>query len=307
MGSWREPDVEAELEQLLEQADEAVYEELRGRAVRHRAQRFASHLRRQGFLPTPHFPQRFLQRVVSRGIRFDSCTFRREFYRSRHYRRPGSPMRIAVVHGVPVLYRMAAEGDHLIALVGVLPEGAPPRVVPTPTPLQGKVEEMFRRPRRPPGARTGGAGGSPPPPRDLTRAQMASFLHGIWNRNPILQRLARAQTITGQARHRELIHILEEFQRRTGITIQVVPQGTVQAARGAGNLASLRSRPGFLQIEQQVFRNTDTLMDEVRHELSYHYAGGPGGVPRLRNTPFNALNLLEMMIQEHGRLPPPVA
>jgi hypothetical protein len=307
MSSGWETKVEVELEQLLEPVDEAVHEDLRGRAVRARTQRFAAHLRRQGFLPTSYFPQRFLRRMLSRGIRFDSHTLCREFYRAQHYRRPGSPMRIAVVHGVPVLYRMAAEGDHLIALVGVLPEGAPLRVVPSPTPLQGKVEEMFRRPRRPPGAGTGRAGGSPPPPRDMTRAQMASFLHGIWNRNPILQRLARAQTITGQARHRELIHILEEFQRRTGITIQVMPEGTVQPARGAGNLASLRSQPGFLQIEQQVFRNTDTLMNEVRHELSYHYAGGPGGVPRLRDTPFNALNLLEMMIQEHGRLPPPVA
>src|SRR6266511_4861897 len=77
MSSWWE--AEADLEQLLAQVDEAVYEELRGRAGRHRAQQFASHLRRQGFLPTPHFPQRFLQRVLSRGIRFDSRTFRREF------------------------------------------------------------------------------------------------------------------------------------------------------------------------------------------------------------------------------------
>jgi len=305
MSSWWE--TEAELEQLLEQVDEAIYEDLRGRAVRRHAQRFTSHLRRQGFLPTPHFPQRFLQRALSRGIRFDSRTFRREFYRAQHYRRPGSPERIAVVHGVPVLYRMPAKGDNLIALVRVLPEGAPPRVMPTAPPLQGKVEAMFRRPRRPPGARTRRVGGSPPPPRDMTRAQMAIFLREIWNRNPLLDRLARAQRITGQARHRELIHILEEFQRQTGITIQVVPQGAVQAARGAGNLASLRSRPGFLQIEEQVFQNTDTLMNEVRHELSYHFAGGPGGVSRLRDAPFNALNLLEWMIQGHGRLPPPVA
>jgi hypothetical protein len=307
MSKWWETKAEAELEQLLEQVDEAVYGDLRGRAIRHRAQQFASHLRRQGFLPTPHFPQRFLQRVLSRRIRFDPRTFRREFYRAQHYRRPGSPTRIAVVHGVPVLYRIGAEGDNLITLVGVLPKGASPRVTSTPPPLRGEAEAMIRRPRRPPGAGTRRVGGSPPFPRDMTRAQMASFLHGIWNRNPILQRLARAQTITGQARHRELIHILEEFQRQTGITIQVVPQGTVQAARGAGNLASLRSRPGFLQIEEQVFQNTDTLMNEVRHELSYHYAGGPGGVPRLRDSLFNALNLLEWMIRGHGRLPPPVA
>jgi hypothetical protein len=307
MSSWWEPNAEAELEQLLERVDEAVYEELRGRAVRHRAQQFASHLRRQGFLPTPHFPQSFLQRVPSRGIRFDPRTFRREFYRARHYRRPGSPTRIAVVHGVPVLYRIGAEGGNPIALEGVLPKGVSPCVTPTPPPLQGEAEAMFRRPRRPPGAGTTRVGASPPPQRDMTRAQMAAFLRGIWNRNPILHRLARAQAITGQARHRELISILEEFQRQTGITVQVVPEGTVQAVRGAGNLASLRSRPGFLQIEGQVFQNTATLMKEVRHELSYHYAGGPGGVPRLRESPFNAIDLLEWMVQGHGRLPPPVA
>jgi hypothetical protein len=232
--------------------------------------------------------------------------FGNEFYRARHYRRPGYFTRIAVVQGIPVLYRMAAEGGNLIALVGVLPEGASLHVTPTPPPPQGKVEAMFGRPRRPPGAGTTRVGGSPSLQRDLTREQMATFLRGIWDRNPILHRLASTQTMTEQARHRALIQILEAFQRQTGITVQVVPQGTVQAARGAGNFASLRSRPGFLQMEGQVFQNTDTLMKEVRHELSYHYAGGPDGVPRLRDSPFNAMNLLEWMIQGHGRLPPSV-
>jgi hypothetical protein len=307
MSSGGETKVEAELEQLLEQVDEAVHEDMRGRAVRVRKQRFAPHLRRQGFLPTSYFPQRFLQRLLSRGIRFNSCTFRREFYRAQHYRHLGSQTRIAVVQGVPVLYRIGTEGDNLITLVDVLPKGASPRVIPTAAPWQGEAEAMFRRPRRPLRAGPTRVGGSPPLQRDMTRAQMASFLQGLWNRNPILHRLARAQTMTGQTQHRELIKVLEDFQEQTGIPVQVMRDGTVQAARGAGNLASLRSRPGVLQIEEQVFQTTDTLMNEVRHELSYHYAGGPGNVPRLRDSPFNAMNLLEWMIQGHGRLPPPVA
>jgi hypothetical protein len=142
---------------------------------------------------------------------------------------------------------------------------------------------------------------------DLTREQMASFLRKRWNENPILKRLSKAQVLTGQRLHRSLINLLNEFQHQTGITVQVVPERTVQQLRGRGNFASLRSRPGFLQVEQQVFQNTARLLKEVRHELAFHYASGPGKTPQLKNTPFNALELLEMMIQGDGRLPPPVA
>jgi hypothetical protein len=144
--------------------------------------------------------------------------------------------------------------------------------------------------------------------KDMTREQMARFLQDKWNRNPILRRLANAQRLRGQTLHRELLNILRDFERTTGITMQAVPEGTVQRLRNQpGNFSSLRSRPGFLQIEQQVFQNTDQLLKEVRHELAYHYAGGPGKVPTLKNTPFNALQLLEFMIQGNGKLPPPVA
>jgi hypothetical protein len=143
--------------------------------------------------------------------------------------------------------------------------------------------------------------------QDMTREQMANFLQKQWKENPILRRLSQTQGLQGQALHRGLINILHQFEALTRTTVQVVPIGTVQKLRGKGNLASLRSRPGFLQIEQQVFKNSQTLLNEVRHELAYYYSGGPNGVPRLTNTPFNALNLLEMMIQGDGRLPPPVA
>jgi len=170
----------------------------------------------------------------------------------------------------------------------------------------------------PPSKPGGTSGGQPDPNRPallpgsgqrpvFTREQMAEFLQRRWDSEPLLPRIARAQGMSGPAQHSELVAILAEFQTRTGISVQVVPEGTVQRARGEGNLASLRSAPGNLQIEQQVFQDTKTLMAEVRHELAFYYAGGAGGTPRLGESMFNGLILLEMMIEGGGRLPPPVA
>ena len=84
---------------------ESTYESLRGQAGRNPAQRFARMLRRQGFLPKNHFVDRFLQRVLATGRRFDPRTFRSEFFRATHFKqtRPGYRTRIAVVRprGVP--------------------------------------------------------------------------------------------------------------------------------------------------------------------------------------------------------------
>jgi hypothetical protein len=142
--------------------------------------------------------------------------------------------------------------------------------------------------------------------RSLGRQEMVDLLQGVWRDNPILARVARAQDMPPAAQSAELMGILRDFQRQTGIPLDITPQLGVQRTRGAGNLASMRSKPGRLQIEQQVFDDPATLMGEVRHELAYHFAGGPGGVPRLGETPFSALELLEMMIQGRGKLPPPL-
>ncbi|MFZ1986354.1 MAG: DUF4157 domain-containing protein, partial [Desulfatitalea sp.] len=141
-------------------------------------------------------------------------------------------------------------------------------------------------------------------PAHLGREEMAVFLQRTWRDNPILSRVANAQRLSGPAQQRQLVGILETFERETGVTIQVVDEGVVQAARGSGNFASLRSRPGFLQIERQVFQDTPQLMREVRHETAFYYSGTAGRTPRLGSEgPVSALELLEYMIEQFGALP----
>jgi len=134
------------------------------------------------------------------------------------------------------------------------------------------------------------------------RAQMRRFLNEVWQRNPLLEILHRInqRAADGQldrdALQQQLLDVLSYFERDSGIPVQVVADGLVQAARGAGNLASMRSRPGYLQIESQVFRDTNVLLEEVNHEIAYHYARQNGDVPNLGEGPIDAIGLLESMI-----------
>jgi hypothetical protein len=115
----------------------------RGQAGRSIAQRFASHLKRHGFLPTIHFTQRFLQRLASKGVRFDPRTFVREFRAAKHYRqtRPGYNTRLAVVRGVPIIYRPGGENGNRIVLVTTLNQRADlPPVARTAPPRQRQAE-----------------------------------------------------------------------------------------------------------------------------------------------------------------------
>ncbi|GAB4464544.1 MAG: hypothetical protein OHK0037_18670 [Elainellaceae cyanobacterium] len=115
----------------------------RGQAGRSIAQRFAAYLKRQGFLPTLHFTQRFLQRVASGGVRFDPRTFVREFRAAKHYRqtRPGYNTRVTVVRGVPIFYRPGGENGNRIVLVTTLEPGDKlPPVVQVSPPKQREAE-----------------------------------------------------------------------------------------------------------------------------------------------------------------------
>jgi hypothetical protein len=136
----------------------------------------------------------------------------------------------------------------------------------------------------------------------LSREEMQTYLTRVWVENPVLARVSGTRHLSGEPLQRELIAVLDTFQRETGVGVQFVDEGVVQASRGSGNFASLRSSPGVLQIERQVLRNSALLRQEVQHEMAYYYAGGPEGVPRLAET-FNALELLELMIQNGGTWP----
>ena len=147
-GVYRREEGEAELEKILERADEAFFRLMRGQAGRYPARRLASYLRQQGFLASQHFLDRLRERAQAMGIRFDPRTFGSEFQRAQHYRqaRPGYNTRIALMRGLPVLYRMGGERGNRIVLVGVLPEGGMPPVTPATPPRQQEAEAMFGTP-----------------------------------------------------------------------------------------------------------------------------------------------------------------
>lgn len=106
------------------------------------AWRFATAIRKQGFLPKKHFVDRLSQRGIGQGTRFDPRTFRTEFFSAQHYQqtRPGYNTRIAIVRGIPVLYRMGGPRGNTVVLAGALPEGALPPAERISAPPQ---REMF--------------------------------------------------------------------------------------------------------------------------------------------------------------------
>src|SRR4051812_24831850 len=73
------------------------------------AWRFATAIRKQGFLPGFHFLQRICKRVIGERLSVDPSTFKNDFfYRATHYRQttPGKEnVLIAIVNRIPVFYR----------------------------------------------------------------------------------------------------------------------------------------------------------------------------------------------------------
>jgi hypothetical protein len=109
---------------------------IRGQAGRSPAKGLRGNLRRQGFLATRHFLQRWLQRAHSQGIRFDPRTFGADFRRSPHFRqtREGYNTRIALMKGMPVIYRMGGRRGKNPVLVGLLPQDTLPKEVASVSP-----------------------------------------------------------------------------------------------------------------------------------------------------------------------------
>ncbi len=142
-----------------------------------------------------------------------------------------------------------------------------------------------------------------PAPNRISDRAMEGFAAGVYQQNPILQRLSRIWRATeptasmsfeqvsqlNATRMRQTEAVLDQFTTETGITVERVANGAVQRATGtAGNFASLNSRPGTLQIEAHVFESAERLLNEVSHELAYFYtraawarAGGITPVPEI--------------------------
>jgi hypothetical protein len=141
-----------EFELNLEDAAEAMAAPPRGQAGRFPARHLPTRLRQQGFLVTRHFLDRLIERAQAQGIRFNPRTFAQDFRAAPHFRqtRPGYNTRIAVIQGLPVLYRMSGPRGLNPLLVGLLPQGALPPAVPTSAPLlresefQQQLEAAYR-------------------------------------------------------------------------------------------------------------------------------------------------------------------
>jgi len=120
----------------LEDAAEGMAAPPRGQAGRFPARRLPAHLRRQGFVVTRHFLDRLIERAQAQGIRFNPRTFADDFRSAPHFRqtRPGYNTRIAMLQGLPVLYRMGGWRGMNPVLVGLLPQGALPPVQPVRPP-----------------------------------------------------------------------------------------------------------------------------------------------------------------------------
>jgi hypothetical protein len=142
----------------------------RGQAGRSPGARFAAAIRRLGFMPTQHFVDRINQRAAAQGIRWDPRAFPSEFANARHFRqtRPGFNSRIAVVRGVPIVYKVGGtQGNKVVLITALPPEDALPPVVPTRYPVKQELFEYETGPYRaaPPG---------PPMSEVLSRAVRAN-------------------------------------------------------------------------------------------------------------------------------------
>lgn len=185
--------------------------------------------------------------------------------------------------------------------------GVPPppprsaRGVPPPPPRSEPVAPGRAPVPESPVAESPPTGVRAPGGRSLTPQAMRQLLQQIWDRTPLLQRLVEARHLSGDSLLAELRAILSAFQAETGVIVEEVRTGVVVAARGARNFASLRSRPGYLQIEAQVFENPQQLLREMVHEFAAYYAGqATGGRPTLLGEGLSAQDLLEIVIQIGG-------
>lgn len=143
----------------------------------------------------------------------------------------------------------------------------------------------------------GGRGSISGPPDPVAR----SWISG----SNLLQRLARAQSLTGEALSLELEAIIVQFEEETGLIVREVAEGVVQAARGPGDFASSRV-PGYprqLLIESQVRGDSAALLRELTHEIPAFFIAQARAAGQFAED-FNIRlfqTILEGLIQRGGR------
>jgi len=280
-----------EFELELEDAAEAMAAPPRGQAGRFPARRLPAHLRRQGFLVTRHFLDRLVERAQAQGIRFNPRTFAQDFRAARHFRqtRPGYNTRIAMIQGLPVLYRMSGPRGLNPLLVGLLPQGALPPAVPTTAPLlresefeqqlEAGAEHIFgwwrrrKAPARP-------SGPSPQPSRLRRRVRMSAPRGGPYSTK---WRPSREQVI---AEARAAAARLRAARARFGTTRQQLSQAEAamddELRRSFGDFrqidpairdASIRSRQEFQAAEVELRAAQDSFNNAMRQRSEKVWQG----------------------------------
>ncbi|MBT6995221.1 hypothetical protein HN865_01620 [Candidatus Woesearchaeota archaeon] len=81
------------------------------------------------------------------------------------------------------------------------------------------------------------------------------------------EELLLAGKINNQEALYKLNLVMRDFEASHRLRIVRVPNGYVQDLTSQGNYASIRLKPGLLQIENSVFDNPNMLLSELRHEL----------------------------------------
>jgi hypothetical protein len=137
---------------------------------------------------------------------------------------------------------------------------------------------------------------------NLNIAEMGQFIEAVMREHPVLVQLANARQMTSvAAQRRALLDVLDRMRVEEGLPHEVVADGVVQAARNdPENFASIRSRPGWLQIERSAYWSVEILAREITHEIGYFFLRRFGSVPVLQDT-HNGVRVLDFTIQNGGR------
>ena len=127
---------------------------------------------------------------------------------------------------------------------------------------------------------------------------MSQYLARLWQQHPVLARLSELRSFSGEELRRALMEVVADLQRTDDISLSLVDEGTVQQLRGTGNLVSMRSRPGHLQIERQAWEHPELLWKQLAHELAAFVTRSDGEAPHLGDSGVSGSVLLLLMIRE---------